>query len=279
MQLLVCNQDKLRESLSNNRRSSYLMTPSAVLSKRFLRQVKAEDACVLFGWSYVLSPNSSFGVAMMAIDRRKNRKDVFSFKKIMADYQILEEKGALSEEAAKQWIKANLEIFNSSKLSLRFLRTSTIYHSQMRNSAPMLIKYLLDKGVPVCIISSGIKEVIEFTLQRNGIKDKDYANLQINALDLNFNKQGSFDGYNHNTILTETKKANIAHKFADIWKAKPENVFAVVNDTAMLRYFGAETTAIMFCAKDRKVRIPKNAHGFVKHDFNVVSDTLKYIIK
>ena len=276
MSMEKVGSESMYRLLTNNVNYKNLMFMSD--KQRFLRTISVEEVCVFLRWEDIMTMpginNNSWQIANNAFSSVGPREDFFSLNKKLKEHQAIEAQRPLTAEEMRAWQTSNLKKYADSGLKLEDLqreaRKSRIYSSSVE-----LLKYLVEKYSKVCIVSSGIKNVIEGTLNFYGIDQREYENLQINATELIFNRAGTLIGWDDNSIVTADRKPWIVHGFSRIWDIEHENIFVVGGNTDlnMLDFVDEKATMIFFCpphkrkllTEERFSYISSIAHGYVKH--------------
>lgn len=267
--------------LTNNVNYKNLMFMSD--KQRFLRTISFEEVCVFLRWEDIMTMpginNNSWQIANNAFLSVGTREDFFSLNKRLREHQVVETQRPLTAEEMRDWQTSNLKKYAESGLKLEDLNREA-WKSRIYPSSVELLRHLLENYSKICIVSSGIKNVIEGTLNFYGIDQREYENLQINATELIFNKAGTLIGWDDNSIVTANRKPLIVHGFSRIWDIEHENIFVVGGNTDlnMLNFVDEKATMIFFCPFHKRklltekgfAHISSIAHGYVKH-FNPIT--------
>lgn len=277
--------DELHSVLTSNVNCEHLIIPKD--TEKFSREkIFSEELAVIFDWDDTLTKpginNNSWQIANNAFSKTGERKDILLLDKMSKKYHEIEKQRPLTRKEMKEWQRLNMQMYVDYELNLNCLEKE-IQKSRIYLSGAILILYLLENYSKVCIISSGIKNIINSTLNYYGINSKEYGNLQINATELIFNNKGIITGWEDNSIVTAEKKPWLVHGFARIWDIPHENIFVVGDgntDLNMLDLVSKEATMIFFCPSHKKESLTKErfnlisskAHGFVKENFSVITN-------
>jgi len=249
---------------------------------RFLRKIPCQELGLILDWDDTLTEHSSWRITNNAFSKVGTRKEILLLDKISNYYHSIERERPLTSTEMKAWQRTNMEMYVNCGLNLRCLNKE-IERSEMYSFGVILLKYLLEKGTKVCISSSGIKNVIEKTLELSDINPNKYGNLQINATELCFNKKGIVTDWEKDSIVTCKNKPWITSSFSKIWNIEHRNIFAVGDgntDINVLDLVSKEATMIIFSPEHKRELMTKQkfdlvsnkAHGFVKKDFGIITN-------
>lgn len=276
--------ESLYSIMLNDRTCEYLLTIKN--SDRFSRKIPCSDMAVILDWDDTLTEpginNNSWQIMNNAFSKVGETKNNLLLEKIVKKYHEIEKQRPLTSKEMKEWQRTNLGIYTDGNLDLRCLEKE-IQKSRMYLSGAILLVYLLENCSNVCIVSSGVRNVIEKTLEYYGIDPKKYGNLQINATEVSFDEKGIISGWEDNSIVTAEKKPWIVHSFSRIWDIPHENIFAVGDgntDLNMLDLVSDGATMIFFCPSHKKdvltrkkfELVSSKAHGFVKNNFGIITN-------
>jgi phosphoserine phosphatase len=271
----------LYELMLGSQKCNYLIVTKD--EQRFLRNIPSYQICLIIDWDDTLTGDiGSWQIMNNAFSKVGTTKDNILIEKIAREYHKIEKKRSLTDKEMKGWQRTNLEMYVERGLNLKCLNRE-MKKAKMNLSGAILLKYLLEKCSKVCIVSSGVKNVIEETLFFYGINPNKYGNLQINATNLFFNKKGVLESWDDNSIITAKKKPWIVHSFSRVWDIEHNNIFAVGDgntDLNMLDLVSKQATMIFFSPSHKKELITmeklnfisQKAHGFVKEDFNIITN-------
>lgn len=271
--------------MTNKNDYDFLMTFTKN-KQRFSRKISCEDIAVIFDWDDTLTApginNNSWQVLNNAFSDVGTERDVAYLNIIRKQYHRIEQRRPLTSEEMEKWQRINLKMYVDYGLNLKYIEDE-IKKTRMYLSGAMLIMYLLESNAKVCIASSGIRNVIRSTLNLYGIDPSKYGNLQVNATELFFEKDGTLSGWDDNSIVTADKKPWAAHCFSRNWDIEHKNIFVVGDgntDLNMLDLVSDEATMIFFCPvhkrhsllDERFNLVSRKAHGFVKEDFFTITN-------
>lgn len=285
MKIKNIDLEQLHAVLTNDVNCNCLMVLGQ--KNKFLREkIPCQELAVIFDWDDTLTKpginNNSWQIANNAFSKVGTTKDILLLDKIARQYHEIEKQRPLTRKEMKNWQRTNIEMYLDNGLNLKCL-DKEIQKSRIYLSGAILLVYLLENCSKVSIVSSGIKNVIEGSLNYYGINPKEYGNMQINATELSFDKSGTINGWEENSIVTADQKPWLVHGFARIWDIKHENIFVVGDgntDLNMLDLVSKEASMIFFSPSHKKESMTKErlnfvsskAHGFVKENFSIITD-------
>jgi phosphoserine phosphatase len=260
----------------------YLMTENI---DKFSSNIPISELGIFLDWDDTLTEpginNNSWQIMDNAFSKVGSTKDIQRLWKARKHYHDIEKERPLTSKEMKEWQKFNLAMYVENGLKHSCL-TRQIKSARMYLIAAVIMKYLLCHDAKVCIVSSGVKQVIEMTLRRYGINPDKYPNLQINATDVVF-EGNHMVGWDFNSIVTAKRKPIIVHSFSRIWDIKHENVFVIGDgntDLNMLENLSKDAKMIFFCpahkqeslTREKFDLISQTAQGFVKQDFGIIAE-------
>lgn len=284
MKTKVIRLEDLYSLMANDAACDCLLTTNHI--HRFSRKIHYSDIGVILDWDDTLTMpgihNNSWQITNRAFSKVGTTKDNLLLEKIAKQYHEIEKQRPLTSAEMKKWQRTNLEMYVNRGLRLDCVEKE-IGRSSMDTYGAILLIYLLKNCSKVCIASSGVKNVIERTLERSGIDHRKYGNLQINATELVFNKKGTIEGWDDQSIVTAKNKPWITSSFSKIWDISHENIFAIGDgntDFNALDLVSKDATMIFFCPSHRRETLTKEkmelisqkAHGFVKEDFGIITN-------
>lgn len=194
--------------------------------------------------------------------------------------------GPLSAEQMHKWHRENLRMFIEGGLTLEALERQVQKDAKMYPEAVDLLKYLLDKGSTVCVVSAGIADIIRLSFKKHGIDPAKYHNLKIFAIGLIFDEDGPLTGYYPHTIITLEDKSPHARNFMLQRGIMDENVIAMgdgLTDAQMINTFNSKTSMVLFCPAhkigDLKessfAQMSGSVHAVIKKDFGIFTAKIK----
>ena len=284
MCLEVLRMEQMYEKMTNNVVFDHLIASRDMY--KFLRTIPASELAVVCDWDQTLTMfgnrNNSWQIANNAFSKVGSTKEILLLEKTSKKYRKIERQRILTDKEMKEWQRINLQMYLQDGLRLECLEKE-VRKARMYMHGAALLKYLLESGSKVCIVSSGVSNVIEAMLNLYGINPKEYENLQINATKIFFDSSGIMSDWDDQSIVTTKNKPWIVHVFSRIWDIEHKNVFAIGDgntDLHMLDLLSREATMIYFCpVHERKYLtmekfepIYGKAHGFAKENFGVITD-------
>lgn len=258
---------------------------------RFLRKIPASEFGLVADNDDTMTTagkkNRSWILMQAALRSMGNNDVADQVEALRLHYRKIEEDtGPLSAEQMHEWHAANLKLFMAGELSRQALETQVQKDAEMYPAAIDLLKYLLNSGSSVCIVSAGIAEVIRLSLKKHGIDPGQYNNLKIFAIELKFSKEGRMMGYKPPTIMTLDSKGPCAKKFMLEKGIKDENVIGIgdgLTDSLMLNAFNEKASMVLFCPAhkigDLKeanfIKMSGQVHAVVKKEFGIFTKKIK----
>lgn len=203
--------------------------------------------------------------------------------------KIEDTEGPLSARQMHAWHEENLRLFIEGGLTLEAIERQVQQDAKMYPEAVQLLKYLLDRGSAVCVVSAGIAEIIRLSFKKHGVDPAGYENLRIFAIELKFNSEGRLIGYDPSTIVTLEDKGPLAKSFMLEKGILDENVIGIgdgLTDAKMLDPFSDKASMVLFCPA-HKIGDLKEAsfekmsgrvHAVVKKDFGVFAKKIKEMV-
>ncbi|MDD3292941.1 MAG: hypothetical protein PHI45_01265 [Candidatus Pacebacteria bacterium] len=291
MCLEVLRMEQKYEIMTNEDDCNYLIMSDE--SYRFSKIIPASELALICDWDQVFTmpgnKNNSWQAVNNAFSKVGSRKDILLSEKMAKKYYAIKKERFLTDKEIKYWQRKNLEMYLENGLRLECLEKE-IKKIKISIHGATLLKYLLESGSKVCIISSGVKNVIEGTLESYGIDPKEYENLQINATKILFDLSGTMSGWDDQSIVMNKNKPWVAHIFSKIWDIEHENIFVISgNNTGLniMDLLSKEATMIYFCPAHEKKHLTmekfeliyNKAHGFAKGNFELITDFFLRIIE
>ena len=161
----------------------------------------------------------------LTADEQKQCENLFRI------YRPLEVSGQLTVEQSRDWNSAELNLMVKFSLDLNAVEQNLINHLTLRPGVVELFKFCETHEVPIVILSSGIKNVIDMFLRSYGIK----STLTI-ATELEVNDKGILVGWKKSTLVHNYNKRESAHSELKQIRLKQPNCILVgdsLHDAAM----------------------------------------------
>ncbi len=261
---------------------------------RFKRMIQAPELGLIIKNDGVLiadsKKNRSWIIMQRALRSMGNIKAVNELEKLRRYYhKIKQDRGFLSVEQIHEWYTMNLKLLMSNCVTLQAIETQVQKYVEIYPEVIDFLKYLLDRGVNVCIVSTGIAEVIRLSLKVYGIDPEKYDNLKIFAIELRFSKEDQMTGYYPPTIQTLGGKSLLIKTFMTERGVKDENIIGIgdsLADRSVLNAFDKRASMVLFFSKHTisglkeadLVKMPERVHAAVKKEFGIFTDKIKEII-
>jgi len=260
---------------------------------RFKRKILAEELGLIADNDDTLTTagkkNRSWIMFQAALRSMGNIAKADEIENLRLYYRNVEETtGPLSAEQMHKWHVENLRIFMESGLTLSAIEQQVQKDAEMYPEAIDLLKYLLDRGATVCIVSAGIAAIIRLTLKKHGLDPDKYRNLKIFAIELKFSfgEEGRLIGYFPPSIVTLESKGPLAKAYMKERGIRDENVIGIgdgLTDAEMLGPFSKEATMVLFVPAhkigDLKeanfVKMSGRVHAVAKKDFGIFAEKIK----
>jgi len=129
----------------------------------------------------------------------------------------------LTQKEEKKWFKDTIELYVKSRTDMKKVR-EILRQVKLRNGVKECFEELKSCEVPIAIISYGVRQFIEISLELNGVR---HLVDEIYAAKLRLNRRGVIIGLDDSTMITPSDKKGASISFADRCGVPHKNILGV----------------------------------------------------
>lgn len=197
-------------------------------------------------------------------------------------YRPFEATHELSEEMSAQWYTESLNLLSSSGINMRVAKEAMLRTIKARHGSQELFKASDESGVPVVVLSAGVKQMIQLVLDKYKL-DPDL----VLATEFTVKADGLVDGWKKETLIHTMNKHEQSHaQLAALKDARPNVVVVgdeladadmVSGDALRIRVFDPRIGETIDEEQYEKASFEAGYDLIVKYSLEPVADLVGYI--